>query len=95
MRQAEPGLSNNDRKLLDEYRGKGLCHAREVNRAHILAALDQKVPKALICQILGGGSDRDLPNTDSPPGGRAGAILGESYTLGNSHPASGSKALTD
>lgn len=55
MRQTELTLSNKDRKLLDECRSKGLRHAREVNRAHILAALDEKVPEAVICQVLGVG----------------------------------------
>jgi Homeodomain-like domain len=55
MRQTELRLSNKDRKVLEEWRSKGLRHAREVNRAHILAALDEKVPEALICQVLGVG----------------------------------------
>ncbi|HUN91948.1 MAG TPA: helix-turn-helix domain-containing protein [Burkholderiaceae bacterium] len=55
MRQTELSLSNKDRKALDECRSKGLRRAREVNRAHILAALDEKVPEALICQVLGVG----------------------------------------
>ncbi len=55
MRQTELTLSNKDRRVLDECRSKGLRHAREVNRAHILAALDEKVPEALICQVLGVG----------------------------------------
>ena len=55
MRQTELMLSNKDRRVLDECRSKGLRHAREVNRAHILAALDERVPEALICQVLGVG----------------------------------------
>lgn len=55
MRQTELSLTNKDRKALDECRSKGLRHAREVNRAHILAALDEKVPEAVICQVLGVG----------------------------------------
>jgi hypothetical protein len=55
MRQTELTLSNKDRRVLHECRSKGLRHAREVNRAHILAALDEKVPEALICQVLGVG----------------------------------------
>jgi len=55
MHQTELKLSNKDRKVLEECRRKGLRHAREVNRAHILAALDGKVPEALICQVLGVG----------------------------------------
>jgi len=55
MRQTELKLTNKDRKALDECRRKGLRHAREVNRAHILAALHEKVPEAVICQVLGVG----------------------------------------
>ncbi len=55
MRQTELRLSNKDRKRLDEWRSKGLRPAREVNRAHILAALDEKVPESVICQVLGVG----------------------------------------
>ena len=55
MRQIELKLSSKDRRALDDCRSKGLRHAREVNRAHILAALDGKVPEAVICQVLGVG----------------------------------------
>ena len=55
MRQTELKLSKRDRKELDECRSKGLRHAREVNRAHILASLDGNVPEAMICQVLGVG----------------------------------------
>jgi transposase len=55
MQQTELKVSSKDRKALDECRRKGLRHAREVNRAHILAALDEKVPEAMICQVLGVG----------------------------------------
>jgi transposase len=55
MHQTELKLTNKDRKALDECRRKGLRHAREVNRAHILAALHEKVPEAVICQVLGVG----------------------------------------
>jgi|SRR5450631_2344559 hypothetical protein len=55
MHQTDLRLSSKDRKALDECRKKGLRHAREVNRAHILAALDGKVPEAVICQVLGVG----------------------------------------
>ncbi len=41
MRQTELHLSVKDRKLIESYREKGLHHAREVNRAHILLALDR------------------------------------------------------
>ena len=55
MRQSELRLSNKDRKVLTEIRSKGLHHAREVNRAHILAALDQNVAEAQIMRVLGVG----------------------------------------
>ena len=55
MRQTDLKLSNKDRRALDEWRSKGLRHAREVNRAHILAALDERVPEAVICRVLGVG----------------------------------------
>ena len=52
MHQTELRLSNRDRQALGQYRSKGLRHAREVNRAHILAALDEKVPEEMICRVL-------------------------------------------
>ena len=55
MHQTELKLTNKDRKAVDDWRRKGLRHAREVNRAHILAALHEKVPEAVICQVLGVG----------------------------------------
>ena len=55
MQQTELTLSNKGRKVLAEYRSRGLHHAREVNRAHILAALDEKVPEEMICRVLGVG----------------------------------------
>ena len=55
MRQTDLTLSSRDRKALAEYRSKGLRHVREVNRAHILAALDDKVPEQMICRVLGVG----------------------------------------
>jgi len=41
--------------LIDSYRAKGLHHAREVNRAHILSALDRSIPEAQIMAVLGVG----------------------------------------
>ena len=55
MRQTELMLSNKDRKALEEWRSKGLRQARTVNRAHILAALDAKVPEEVIGRVLGLG----------------------------------------
>src|SRR3989304_4618712 len=55
MRQTELHLTEEDRTALKSFRSKGLHLAREVNRAHILLALDEKVPEALIVQVLGVG----------------------------------------
>lgn len=55
MRQTELTLSNRDRKALAQWRSKGIRQARTVNRAHILAALDEKVPESVICKVLGVG----------------------------------------
>ena len=48
-------LSDEDRELIESYRAKGVHHAREVNRAHILCGLDRKVPEAQIMAVLGVG----------------------------------------
>jgi transposase len=55
MRQTELHLSSKDRRLVSEVRAQGLRHAREVNRAHILAALDRRVPESQIMDVLGVG----------------------------------------
>jgi transposase len=55
MRQTELHLTDEDRELIDSYRAKGLHHAREVNRAHILSALDRGIDEAQIMDILGVG----------------------------------------
>lgn len=55
MRQTELHLSAEDREWIELYRSKGVRHAREVNRAHILGALDHKVPEAQIMAVLGVG----------------------------------------
>jgi len=55
MRQTELHLTDEDRELIESYRTKGLHHAREVNRAHILSALDRGIPEAQIMVILGVG----------------------------------------
>ena len=46
MRQTELHLTDEDRELIESYRSKGLHHVREVNRAHILSALDRKATEA-------------------------------------------------
>lgn len=55
MRQTELCLSKQDRRIVDEFRSKGLRRAREFNRAHILAALDRKVPEPVIMEVLSVG----------------------------------------
>ncbi len=55
MRQTELHLTDAERDLIEAYRAKGLHPAREVNRAHILAALDRGIPEAQIMAVLGVG----------------------------------------
>jgi len=52
MRQTELSLNKRDRRTVDEFRSKGLHRAREFNRAHILAALDRKLPEPVIMEVL-------------------------------------------
>ena len=53
MRQTELVLTDDDRIRIGEICSKGMRQVREVNRAHILAALDRKVAEASIMQVLG------------------------------------------
>ena len=55
MRQTELHLTEEDRSVVDEIRGKGLHQSREVNRAHVLSSLDRGVPEAQIMAVLGMG----------------------------------------
>jgi hypothetical protein len=55
MRQTELILSKRDRQALDEFRSQGMHMARELNRAHIFAALDRKIPESQIMEVLGVG----------------------------------------
>jgi hypothetical protein len=55
MRQTELKLSRKDRRAVEEFRSKGSHMARELNRAHILAALDRKIPENQIREVLGVG----------------------------------------
>ena len=55
MRQTELHLTDGDREVIESYRAKGLHQAREVNRAHVLSALDRGVPEARIMEVLGVG----------------------------------------
>lgn len=55
MRQTELRLSAADRKEAGLIRASGLRSAREVNRAHVLVALDQCIPESQILAVLGVG----------------------------------------
>lgn len=55
MRQTEIHLTEEDKAALKVFRSKGKHMAREINRAHILLALDEKMPELLIMQVLGVG----------------------------------------
>jgi len=55
MRQTELSLSKHERKLVESFLSKGEHMAREFNRAHILAALDRKIPEGQIMEVLGVG----------------------------------------
>lgn len=55
MRQTELRLTKQERRAVDAFRSKGAHMAREFNRAHILAALDRKVPEREIMEVLGVG----------------------------------------
>ena len=55
MRQTELHLTDEDRELIESYRAKGLHHAREVNRAHVLSALDRGIPESQIMAVLNVG----------------------------------------
>jgi hypothetical protein len=55
MRQTELSLSKRERKTVEAFRSKGGHMAREFNRAHILAALDRKIPERQIMEVLGVG----------------------------------------
>src|SRR6266446_2274845 len=55
MRRTKLNLTKRDRRVVNELRSKGTHMAREVNRAHILAALDRKVPENQIMEVLGVG----------------------------------------
>lgn len=55
MRQTELRLSATDRKAVAAIRSKGVCSARQVNRAHVLFSLDQNIPESQIMAVLGVG----------------------------------------
>lgn len=53
MRRITLHLTDDDRQRLDSYRCSGKHSAREVTRAHVLAALDKGLSDKQICQVLG------------------------------------------
>ncbi len=53
MRRIQIQLSAKDRQAIDSFRSQGLHLAREINRAHILVALDRGVSDQQIAQVLG------------------------------------------
>ena len=55
MRQTELRLSKQEREVVKGFRSKGEHMAREFNRAHILAALDRRIPEPQIMEVLGVG----------------------------------------
>lgn len=55
MRQTKLQLTEQDRTVVEEVRSKGVHHAREVNRAHVLSSLDRGVPESQIFAVLGIG----------------------------------------
>lgn len=55
MRQIKVQLTEEERTVLMSFRSKGQHMAREFNRAHVLAALDQNVPEKHIMSVLGVG----------------------------------------
>jgi len=53
MRPIPLDLSGRDRQPLEEVRSRGARHAREVNRARILATLARDTPQAAIVDVTG------------------------------------------
>ena len=53
MRQTKSDLDDKARKLIDSYRLKCFYHARKVNRAQILLALDRDIPESQIMAVPG------------------------------------------
>lgn len=53
MKSNQIQLTAGDRRFLEGFRSKGQHSAREVTRAHILSALDARVPATQIQQVVG------------------------------------------
>ena len=52
MRQTELVLTDEDRTRIAEICAKGTRQVRELNRAHVLGALDRRPSEASIMQVL-------------------------------------------
>ena len=83
MRQTELQLTDEERQLIESYRAKGLHHAREVNRAHILAALDREIPES---QIIGCRANAYLANAGGVSTGRIGICPARRGATGKAAP---------
>jgi hypothetical protein len=55
MKQVKIQLTEEEQATLKSFRSKGQHMSREINRAHILSALDQNVPEKHIMSVLGIG----------------------------------------
>jgi transposase len=53
MKSDQIQLTAADRRFLEDFRSKGQHSARELTRAHILMAMEARVPTAQIQQVLG------------------------------------------
>lgn len=75
MRQTKLKLNDENRQLIETFRTKGLHRAREVNRAHILSALDRGISEATYPFLSGRVKKlaRVAGDTDDQPVGFGGA----------------------
>jgi transposase len=53
MKSGQIQLTAADRRFLEDFRSKGQHSARELTRAHILMAMEARVPRAQIQRVLG------------------------------------------
>jgi hypothetical protein len=83
MRQTELHLTDEDRQLIESYRTKGLHSAREVNRAHILAALDCGIPEPQSMAVVGIGQTAIWRTRSAYLEGRPGYALHDVARPGN------------
>ena len=89
MHQTELKLSSKDRRVLNECRSKGLRHAREVNRAHILAALQERVKEVWVT----GEAVRPVGVEGAVVSGGTGVVTGKRADCAEALPAA-SRAAT-